>query len=156
MSTSTIGNKGYITLMDFGGFSAKPLYWNEVDSTNLNHIPNKEMVDKYLAKVDIVDDYLDDKIFRKNPDLGHGATDENYIIYDMDKDTYYFVDTQGYDYPRYVTKLIGFTEKMKKGGVVDLKWVKRGDNHFANGKNKYTIEKIGSSYTLYVGDKAVS
>lgn len=157
MSISTIGNKGYASLMEYGSFSAKPLYWDEVDSTDLNHIPDREMVDKYLSKVEVVEDYLDDKIFRNNPDLGNGATEDNYILHDMDKDIYYFVDTQGYDYPRYVSKLIGFTEKMAKGGgVASLKWIKRGDSHFANGKNKYTIEKMGSSYTLYVGGKAES
>ena len=42
------------------------------------------------------------------------------------------------------------------GGVDELKWVKRGDMYFANGKNKYDIVKGLNSYTLNVNGKAKS
>lgn len=44
----------------------------------------------------------------------------------------------------------------KGGGVGELKWVKRGDMYFANGKNKYDIVKGLNSYTLNVNGKAKS
>lgn len=44
----------------------------------------------------------------------------------------------------------------KGGGVEELKWVKRGDMYFANGKNKYDIVKGLNSYTLNVNGKVKS
>jgi hypothetical protein len=49
------------------------------------------------------------------------------------------------------------SDKMETGGEVgDLKWVKRGDMYFANGKNKYDIVKGLNSYTLNVNGKVKS
>jgi len=70
----------------------------------------------YLTSLELA--YDEDVVPTENPDFGQGPTDANYIIRTKDGE-FYFVNTEGFTYPRYITRLINFNpgdDFMKNGG----------------------------------------
>jgi hypothetical protein len=107
--------KGYLYLSNITNTSRKPNgKLTDVYKTNLSHLPATqiEQVNLYLESLNI--DYtMKDDVPNYNPNFNEDdiPSTENYVIglqVSPEKVRYFFVDTQGYDYPRYVTELINY------------------------------------------------
>ena len=119
--------KGYLYLSNIINTSRKPNgKLTDVYKTNLSHLPANqiEQVNLYLQSLDI--DYtMKDDVPHYNPNFSEEdiSSTENYIIalqVSPEKVRYFFVDTQGYDYPRYVTELINYNpEYYDNGGKIN-------------------------------------
>jgi len=80
-------------------FTRKPVDFDEVSITKFNNL-NKEL-QKFINSLEIIDgDNFDSLINVENINI----EDQYYII--ERNGEYYLVNTEDYDYPRYVTKLI--------------------------------------------------
>ena len=88
-------HKGYIELKNNGKFDRKP--YELGDLTAVTTVKSKE-AQSYIDSLPI---HKMDDVPKVNPDM----TEDNYVIETSDG-TKYLVDTQGYDYPRHMTKLV--------------------------------------------------
>lgn len=92
-------HKGIISLKNNGHFTPDPQFGDKIskevtDTTSVSSEEEKA----YLSKLPV---HKMDEVPKKNPD----GLEDNYVIETSDG-TKYLVDTQGYDYPRYMTKLV--------------------------------------------------
>jgi len=142
-------HKGYLALTNYWDVARKPSNLSSVPITKISSI-DKESVLNYLDSLEIISDYLDGEVPMYNPDLGYGAIEENYLLLDMETQNIYLIDTQGYNYPRYVTKLIDYDREdneMKDGGGVEFIPEKKGTLIRGNEIIKY-FEKANGNYRL--------
>ena len=86
---------------------------------------DRDAVINYLNSLEVISEYLEGNVPYTNPDVGYGPIEENYLLYDKEEGDIYFIDTQGYNYPRYITRLAGYkpkgSEEFKSGGGVGKK-----------------------------------
>lgn len=111
-----VGNKEFINEHGVhSGYSKTKWDFARKAQYNVPFVGNTEIPYTVLGETNTAArDYLDTlpifqmkEVPKFNPDLGDGPITENYIISD-DGDSYFFVDTQGYDYVRYITRLDGW------------------------------------------------
>jgi len=92
-------HKGFVSIKNNGEFDHKPQTGSELNKqvkgvTSVSSEEEKSYIDSLpIHKMD--------EVPKVNPD----KTEDNYVIETSDG-TKYLVDTQGYDYPRYMTKLV--------------------------------------------------
>lgn len=113
--------KGYVALKSYWKVASKPSKLKEVPTTTINSI-DRDAVINYLNSLEVISEYLEGNVPYTNPDVGYGPIEENYLLYDKEEGDIYFIDTQGYNYPRYITRLAGYkpksSEEFKLGGGV--------------------------------------
>jgi hypothetical protein len=153
---------GYLYLSDIAKLDAKAsgsLF--DVSVTDLDRLPDskREQVDLYLEDLDYAFE-VEDNVPRYNPDLrGEGRTTENYLlgIDSGDEDEpiiYFFIDTQGYDYPRYITRLKNYIPspyQMAKGGTIEVgDKVTLPEIKMKNGDVQF--EKVENGEVMYISN----
>ena len=121
-------HKGYLDMFRRTMGRCKAYNWSEANKQEYTKNVSTEAAARYLNTLP-VHKFSGDEIPRFNP----ANTRDNYIA-EVNGETYH-VDTQGFDYPRYVAKLEGWTST--KVGLQDTKkerarLVKRND--FLSGK----------------------
>ena len=113
--------KGYVALKSYWKVASKPSKLKEVPTTTISSI-DRDAVINYLNSLEVISEYLEGNVPYTNPDVGYGPIEENYLLYDKEEGDIYFIDTQGYNYPRYITRLAGYkpksSEEFKLGGGV--------------------------------------
>ena len=100
-------HKGYISIRDKKGFTSKPQAGKSIVSqvTTASRISKPEE-NAYLDKLPV-------HVMNVVPTYNPGKTEKNYIIETADGEKF-LVDTQGYDYPRYISKLFGYQKEEQK------------------------------------------
>lgn len=147
--------KGYLYLSNITNTSRKPNgRLTDVYKTNLSHLPANqiEQVNLYLESLNI--DYtMKDYVPNYNPNFNEEdiPSTENYVIglqVSPEKVIYFFVDTQGYDYPRYVTELINYNpEYYDNGGKIT-----NSELETINGYERKSKEDYDNNLKIAKGD----
>lgn len=93
-------------------YARKAFDLSEVYATNYESLPDD--VKEVINQLPISDDYkqMDDWGFFANKLNGK----QQFYVLELEDDTFALCDTQGYDYARYVTELVGFQpNKVEEG-----------------------------------------
>ena len=148
-------HNGYLALTNFWDKVCKPSQIASIPETMLSGSDQKEEILDYLHSLEMFRyENIGENVPKWNPDLRDGKhTTENYIMYDEKTNSYYFVDTQGYDYPRYMTKLIDFTPSTEQSDSSmqlipnnESKEIDSDDNKVAKEWNKLSKEERKKEY----------
>jgi len=147
-------HNGYLALTSYWDKVGKPVQIASVPETTIRNYEKEEVLD-YLHSLEMFRyENIGENVPKWNPDLGDGKhTTENYIMFDEKTNSYYFVDTQGYDYPRYMTKLIDFTPSTEQSDSSmqlipnnESKEIDSDDNKVAKEWNKLSKEERKKEY----------
>ena len=151
-----------------------PLTKKEISSTKIRD--HEFSVHDYLDSLPVLQDTTVPKF---NPDvIGDGPITENYILENPETNQFFFVDTQGYDYPRYITHLDGWKAnpdnenyyakggklpKFHRGDDVRVKKIiaslrpdrleKLGVVINESGKNLYTVEFVDGNASVFMAEE---
>ena len=101
-------HKGYISLTKHADFVKKAPYSEPLSKVVKGYRPTKVKTEEEKHYLDKLPVHKMNEVPTYNPD----KTEDNYVIESSNGDKY-LVDTQGFDYPRYITKL-DFVEDSKK------------------------------------------